>query len=282
MKIAVTGADGLLGREVVAHLQYRHQTIPLNRRMLDVTDKDAVFGAILALKPDAIVHAAAYTNVDEAEREREPAFAVNAYGTGYLAEAAESIGAKFLYVSTDYVFDGTKGSPYTEEDEPNPLNVYGASKRLGEQLALGYCRRHYIIRTAWLFGECGANFASRVCRAAVTGEPVFAADDLIGSPTFTADLASFLGRVVETDHYGVFHAVNAGYCSKYEFALEILKLIGADDSLARPVRLRELNLPAARPANSALLQRKAAGIAESLLEPWQSALHRFLRMTVHK
>lgn len=282
MKIVVTGADGLFGRDVVAHLQYRHQTIPLSRRKLDVTDQDAVHEAILALKPDVIVHAAAFTNVDQAERERPLVFAVNAYGTGYLAEAAERIGAKFVYVSTDYVFDGKKGSPYTEEDEPNPLNVYGASKRMGEQLAADYCRRHYIVRTAWLFGACGANFASNVCRAAFAEEPVSAAVDLIGSPTFTADLARFVGQVVETDYYGLFHVVNEGHCSKYEFALEILRLLDADGSLVRPVRLEELNLAAARPVNSALMQQKAAGIGMALLEPWQAALGRFLRLTVHK
>lgn len=281
MKIAVTGAEGLFGREIVAHLQDRHQTIPLSRRMLDVTDPHAVRDAIRSLQPDVIVHAAAYTNVDQAERERPLVFAVNAHATGCLAEAAERAGAKFVYVSTDYVFDGKKGSPYTEEDEPNPLNVYGASKRMGEQLAADRCRRHYIVRTAWLFGACGHNFASHVCRMALKGEPVSAAVDLVGSPTFTADLARFVGQVVETDHYGIFHVVNEGHCSKYEFAREILRLLRADASLIRPVRLEELDLAAARPVNSALVQQKAAGIGMAVLEPWQAALHRFLRMTVH-
>jgi dTDP-4-dehydrorhamnose reductase len=277
MIIAVTGAEGQLARDIVAVMASRHHVIAWNRRQLDVTDPEAIRAAVLQQRPDVIIHAGAFTQVDRAEEDVRAAYAVNAVGTGHLAETANRIDAKFIYISTDYVFDGLKGSPYTEEDKTNPLNVYGASKRLGEQFTANICRKHFIIRTAWLFSNHGSNFAKRICSLSKHRESTQAAVDLVGSPTYTVDLARFLAFIVETERYGTYHAVNDGYCSKYQFALEILHYLDQDSKLIKPVRCAELQLAARRPLNSSLYQKTIIDNGFEPLRDWRMALHEFLQ-----
>lgn len=276
MKIAVTGADGLLGSELVRVLAARHQVVGLGRKQLDVANETAIARTMEQLRPDVIIHAAAYTDVDRAETDRHTAYTVNAYGTGHLALAAERAGSRFVFISTDYVFDGQKGSAYTEKDHPAPINIYGESKRIGEQLAARLCSNHVIVRTAWLFGCSGGNFARQVIGAALYNRPISAAVDVAGSPTYTGDLSRFLLRLMDHDYCGILHAVNSGCCSKYQFAAHILQQLRADASLVRPVSLSELGLPARRPANTALRQQAIADAGLAPLGDWQHAVRRFL------
>ncbi len=277
MIIAVTGAEGQLARDIVAVMASRHHVLAWNRRQLDVTDLEAIHTIVMKHRPDVIIHAGAFTEVDRAEDDVRAAYAVNAVGTGYLAETANRIDAKFIYISTDYVFDGLKGTPYTEEDQTNPLNVYGASKRLGEQFTERICRKHFIIRTAWLFGSQGRNFVKRICSLPSSHECLQAATDLIGSPTYTVDLARFMACLIETERYGTYHVVNEGYCSKYQFALEILRYLNQEPSFIVPVRYDQLQLMAKRPPNSSLSQQAIKNNGLEPLRDWRSALQAFLK-----
>ena len=276
MRIAVTGADGLLGSELVRVLRATHHVVGLGRNQLDVANETAIARTIDQLRPDVIINAAAYTDVDRAETDRHTAYTVNAYGTGHLALAAERVGARFIFISTDYVFDGQKGSAYTETDQPAPINIYGESKRIGEQLASRLCSNYVIVRTAWLFGGGGGNFARKVVGAALYNRPIYAAVDVAGSPTYTGDLARFLLRLLDHRFCGILHAVNSGDCSKYQFAAHILQQLRADESLALPVALSELDLPAKRPANTALRQQAIADAGLEPLDDWRDAVRRFL------
>jgi dTDP-4-dehydrorhamnose reductase len=278
MKIAITGAGGQLGQDLIRVLSDRHEVVAMSRRELDVTDQGAVRTQLVREKPDAVVHAAAYTNVDGAEHDPDGAYLVNANGTWHVAAAAAAIGAKLVYVSTDYVFDGRKNAPYDELDRPNPLSVYGASKLLGERYAQSACERHFIVRTSWLYGRTGSNFVTKVAAKATSERKLTLVDDQIGSPTYTLDLAAWIAELVTGDKYGVYHAANAGCCSRYELGLEIVAALGLGREVqVTRVKTAEFPTPAVRPAYSVLDDWAARTRGLPRMRDWKRALQAFLR-----
>ena len=253
MRILVTGSKGQLGAEVVEVLAARphHEVVGLDLPEHDVADRDVVLGAITQWQPDAIIHAAALTEVDRCETDVELAYRVNAVGTRFVADGARRVGAHVVYVSTDYVFDGLKSAPYVEWDEPNPQSVYGRTKLAGErEIDPGWT----IARTSWLCGRHGSNMVRTLLRLAKERDEVRFVEDQVGHPTFTADLAPMLVKLAVERVPGVFHTTNSGAVSWYEFAREVFAAAGHDPDRVRPISTRELDppRPAPRPANSVL------------------------------
>lgn len=281
MLVLVTGAGGQLGTEVVAELRRRAEAsrpgcalevVEADRRRLDVADRDAVRAAVAGLEPDVVLHAAAITAVDRCEVEVDRALAVNAFGTRNVAEAARLVGAHVAYVSTDYVFDGTKEGPYDEWDPPNPRSVYGRSKLGGER---ELDRGATVVRTSWVCGRQGRNMVKTVLRLAAEGDgPLRFVDDQLGSPTVAHELAGRLVDLALGRHPGVFHVTNAGATTWYGFARAVLEAAGGDPGRVEPATTAELasRFPAPRPANSVLANAALAHAGLPLLRPWQEAV----------
>lgn len=205
MKVMITGSGGQPGRDVAIHVQVAgHEVYGFDRRRLDITNMQCVQSVVLKTKPDVIIHAAAYTAVDDAERDLEKAYLVNAIGTRNVVLAAEAVATKLVYISTDYVFDGEKGSPYLEYDTPNPINRYGYSKRAGELLVQSLCSRWFIVRVSWLYGAYGNNFVKTMLALASVKEKIQVVDDQHGSPTYTVDVARFLIELIQSTRYGIY------------------------------------------------------------------------------
>ncbi|MFD0694203.1 dTDP-4-dehydrorhamnose reductase [Paenibacillus sp. GCM10027628] len=278
MKVLITGAGGQLGYDLARVLAPIHQVTAWTKEQLDVSDEKKVADILAGESPDVVIHAAAYTNVDGAESETELAYQVNAIGTLHIAQICEQIGAKLIYVSTDYVFDGTKGAPYEEVDVTNPGNVYGRSKLLGEKFVSMICTKHFIVRTSWLYGTKGTNFVTKILEKAYTGGPLSIVDDQFGSPTYCLDLASFIRDLMETDRYGIYHASNQGSCSRYEFASEILKYAQMAHVPLEPVHSDLFQSPAPRPKYSAFDHKAIADNGFTPMRDWKSALHHFLQV----
>jgi dTDP-4-dehydrorhamnose reductase len=274
MRIVITGAAGQLGRDLLAELKPRHDCDGLTRSEADVTDYASLSRHMAAHAPDLIIHAAAYTDVDGCERDPDHAYRVNAVGA-WNAAAAHACGAAVAVLSTDFVFDGTKGEPYTEFDPTNPISHYGASKRAGEQAALCANPRTYVIRTQWLYGLHGRNFPYAILRAASRGEVRVVADQ-VGTPTYTVDLARLVGRIIETPRYGIYHATNAGSCTWYEFAAELYRLAGMDPAILRPISSAEWPSPTRRPAYSVLRNYALELMGLDAARPWQEAAQVFV------
>ncbi|EJV57862.1 dTDP-4-dehydrorhamnose reductase [Bacillus wiedmannii] len=276
MKVLVTGAKGQLGQDVLCLLENQPWEIfGFGRKELDITNEEQVCEKVLSIKPDIIIHTAAYTQVDQAESDEETAFKVNAEGTKYLAKAAETVGARFCYVSTDYVFDGTKKEPYQTEDQTNPQTVYGKSKLVGEQYTREYCSKYFIVRTSWVFGLYGNNFVKTMLRLADERSELGVVSDQFGSPTYTTDLARFIIELVATNKYGIYHASNSGICSWYEFAKEIFRQSNKNINV-NAISTAEFPRPAQRPAYSALEQKKITEQGLIMLPNWKEALGRYL------
>lgn len=209
MKVLITGAQGQLGHDLQKHLSGRYTVFGTGRSELDITDLDAVKRLVYTIRPNVVVHAAAYTAVDRAESEPEAAYLVNADGTRNMALSAQEVGAKFCYVSTDYVFDGTSSEPYREFDRTNPTGVYGLSKRAGEEVTIAISDRFYIVRTSWVYGVHGSNFVKTILKLAKEKERLNVVSDQIGSPTYTTDLSRFIGNLISTEKFGIYHARTA-------------------------------------------------------------------------
>jgi dTDP-4-dehydrorhamnose reductase len=222
--------------------------------------------------PEWIINAAAFNDVDGAETRKEAAFAVNGAGPGHLAESAAVVGASILHISTDYVFDGTKGTPYTEDDTPNPLSVYARSKYEGERRVLESGASASVLRTAWLYGRHGKNFVKAILAAAARGGPLKVVVDQVGSPTATADLAQAIAELLQTPARGLFHVANAGACSRFEFAQAIVR--GAVEVL--PITTAEAARPAPRPADSSLASVRWQQSGLTPMRSWRTALSSFL------
>ncbi|AQQ65922.1 MULTISPECIES: dTDP-4-dehydrorhamnose reductase [Bacillus] len=277
MKVLVTGAKGQLGQDVVSLLKEQTwEVFGFGREELNITDEKQVSEKVLLIQPDIIIHTAAYTKVDQAESDEEAAFKVNAEGTKYLAQAAEAVGAKFCYVSTDYVFDGTKDTPYKADDQTNPQTVYGKSKLVGEQYTQEYCSKSYIVRTSWVFGLYGNNFVKTMLRLAEENKELGIVHDQVGSPTYTTDLARFIISLVQTDKYGVYHGSNSGVCSWYEFAKEIFKQSNIE-IVVNPLKTEDFPRPAARPKYSVLDKGMIEENGFESLQNWKEALKDFLK-----
>lgn len=283
MKVLVTGAAGQLGTDVVSLFQEAgHTVFACDRNNLDITDQDACFMALNELKPNAVIHCAAYTAVDQAEQEVDSAFAVNADGTRNLVIASERIGAKFCYISTDYVFDGLSKEPYHEYDNTNPQSIYGKSKRAGEILVQSLSSAYFIVRTSWVYGLHGNNFVKTMMRLGAEKPEIKVVNDQKGSPTYTVDLAHFLLELVQTEKYGIYHASNTGTCTWYEFAEAIFaeaELLTDKSYPAKvnPCTTEEYPLPAPRPQNSVMehVAIRTNGLTD--LRPWREGLRDFLK-----
>jgi len=276
MRILITGANGQLGHDL-QHVLQDHQLTLMEVPEFDLT-KPGVEASITAARPDVVIHAAAYTDVDGAEREPEQAMAINAVGTERVAKAAAEAGARLLYLSTDYVFDGRQGVPYRENDEPHPVNVYGQSKLEGERRAVVYCPNTLVIRTAWLYGSHGKNFVKTIMRLVSEQPELRVVSDQRGSPTQVGDLASAIKQVLDTNLKGIAHATGAGDCTWYELACEIVSLMGAA-ARVQPISTAESKRTAQRPLYAVLSNRVLADAGISLPH-WKDALGRFVKSTV--
>lgn len=276
MKILVTGITGQLGHDVMAELAARgHEAVGATRQDMPLTDFPALRAHLMRVRPDAVIHCAAYTAVDRAEEEKTACMIVNGGATREIAAACRDLGAKLLYLSTDYVFPGTGDGFYEPDDEKGPQNAYGLSKLAGEEAIEELLTRYFIVRISWVFGVNGKNFVKTMLRLAETHDALTVVDDQVGSPTYTRDLARLLVDMVESEKYGVYHATNEGVCSWAEFAREIFRQAGKDTTVA-PVPSSAYPTPAKRPKNSRLSKAclDAAGFCH--LPPWQDALARYL------
>jgi dTDP-4-dehydrorhamnose reductase len=267
VRILLTGAGGQLGHDLVDVFSDQ-DLVALDHQGLDIADRDAVAEKVARVRPEWIINAAAYNEVDAAEDHADLAFAVNGAGAGYLADAARKEGAGILHISTDYVFDGRKGSAYIEDDAPNPLSVYGRSKLDGERRVMDSGAKWCVIRTAWLYGRHGSNFVKAILAAAEKGGPLRVVADQVGSPTSTADLAAAIAELVRRPARGLFHVANAGACSRFEFAQAIVR--GSVEVI--PVTSADANRRARRPANSSLLSTRWGSTGLRPLRPWSEAL----------
>ena len=301
MRVFVTGVNGQLGHDMMPELhKCGHEAIGSGKAgayrsddavarfpyvPLDITDREAVFRTIGDLRPDAVIHCAAWTAVDAAEdgENRETVDRVNRLGTLYLAEAAKAADAKMIYLSTDYVFDGRGTRPWQPDDKCfSPLNVYGKSKLNGEMAVSSILDKFFIVRIAWVFGLNGKNFIKTMINAGKTHDSVRVVNDQIGTPTYTADLARLLAEMIETDKYGYYHATNSeseegGYISWYDFCREFYRQYGLKTKVI-PVTTAEYGLSrAARPANSRLDKRKLTEAGFAPLPIWQDAVSRYLK-----
>ncbi|MEE8423925.1 MAG: dTDP-4-dehydrorhamnose reductase [Thermodesulfobacteriota bacterium] len=273
MKIALTGSEGMLGY-AVKQIFTGVDLIGLSRKDLDITDLDTSVRILREIHPDYLIHAAAYTDVDGCETHTEKAYHVNGIGTRNLVMACEEAGCPILFISSDYVFDGSKGAPYNEWDATNPINSYGSSKLLGEFFVSSLTNKFYIVRTSWLYGENGKNFVSSILNLLTERNKLDIVHDQIGSPTYTVDLAKKLKELMGRG-YGIYHITNTSYCSWYEFALEIVKLKKLKATI-KPVTSDNFKRPAKRPAFSVLNNTllRLEGIKES--RDWKDALADYL------
>ncbi|MEP6890954.1 MAG: dTDP-4-dehydrorhamnose reductase [Nitrospirota bacterium] len=273
MRILITGAQGQLGHALQQALS-GEDLILKDLPEFDLTQSHSE-SKIVAARPSVILHVGAYTNVDGAEREPDRALAVNVHGTTFVARAAATLNARLIYVSTDYVFDGTQTTPYCEEDVPHPLNVYGQSKRAGEIAALTDCPNTLVVRTAWLYGHAGNNFVKTIMRLA--GEKPFleVVGDQRGCPTNADDLALALKNLLVSDVRGICHVTNTGDCTWHEFAEAIVSLMELSTPV-RPITTAQAGRLARRPAYSVLAQGRL-GTMGSLLPDWKESLARFMR-----
>lgn len=276
MKIVITGANGQLGQELVHQLKQTSFSIySYTKKELDITDGERVQAVIEEIRPDVIINAAAYTKVDLAETQEDLSYKVNGFAQRNLTVAAEKVGAKVCYVSTDYVFDGTSGTPYKEYEVCKPLGVYGKSKYVGEQLTQTLSSKYFIVRTAWVYGEYGPNFVKTMLKLAEERDEIGVVHDQVGSPTYTADLAKFIISLIQTDKFGIYHATNSGSCSWYEFAKAIFEESGKNINV-NPLTSDQFPRPAARP-NYSVLDNQALRInGFTPLRHWKEGLTAFL------
>ena len=272
MKILLVGCRGMLGSELLTKLSAAHEVLGRDRKELDITVERACREAIAAAAPDVVINAAAYTNVDACESAREECFSVNARGVKNIALACRGTATKILHFSTDYVFDGQKGSPYHEDDACRPLNVYGASKREGERFLEALHDNFLIIRSSWLYGKRGRNFVNTILEKARSAGKLEVVTDQVGSPTSAEDLAEAAQTLIEGGHSGIVHVTNSGSCSWYDFAREILRCGGIRKVPVLPILSGELARPAPRPPYSVLDCRKFSVLTGKVMRPWEEAL----------
>lgn len=276
MKVLVTGANGQLGYDVVKELQKQNiECYGASRQDFDIVDFEATENFIKNYMPDAVIHCAAYTAVDKAEDEQGVCYLVNASATENIAEICKKINAKMLYISTDYVFDGTKDGFYEVDDKPNPINVYGKTKLLGEQAVQRILDKYFIVRISWVFGEHGNNFVKTMLHLGKERKEINVIADQYGSPTYTIDLAPLLVEMIQTEKYGIYHATNEGVCTWVEFAEEIFKIAGMDVKVNH-ITTAEYPTRAKRPINSRLNKEKLNRNNFSKLRNWDEALKEFL------
>jgi dTDP-4-dehydrorhamnose reductase len=273
LKVLVTGAAGMLGRDVaIAAANAGHDVAALEHTDLDVTDANAVQARLQTERPGVVINCAAYTDVDGAEDHEDEAMAVNGIGAGQVAGLAAEVGASIVYVSSDYVFDGSKGAPYVETDQTAPLSAYGRGKLAGEEATRAANKRHFVVRSAWLFGTGGHNFVETMLRLAGDHGEVLVVRDQVGSPTYTWHLAYGIVRLIEGIEFGIHHMAAAGQCSWYEFAREIFEQAKVECKVLS-ITTEEFGRPAPRPPFSVLTSQREHAIR---LPTWQDGLAGYL------
>jgi len=276
MKILVTGYNGQLGYDVVKRGEKQGLEMQgIGIEDLDITNEAAVYEFVDKVKPDAIIHCAAYTAVDKSEDDKELCWNVNVEGTKYLATAAKKLNAKFVYISTDYVFDGEGTHTFVETDKPNPIGYYGLTKYEGEKVVRSLIDNNFIVRISWVFGINGNNFINTMLRLGETRNELNVVGDQIGSPTYTYDLARLLVDMVVTEKYGTYHATNEGFCSWAEFAQEIFEIAGQDVKV-NSITTEEYPTRAVRPKNSRMSKQKIIDNGFKPLPVWQEATKHYI------
>jgi dTDP-4-dehydrorhamnose reductase len=276
MEVLITGSRGMLAQDIMRVLAGQHEIIAATHADLDIGNEAQTTDFLCARRPAVVMNCAAYTNVDGCETDSAKAFSVNAEGVKNLARACRKAGAKLFHISTDYVFDGTKSGPYTEDDPPNPLSVYGRSKLAGEQYVREVLDSYVIIRTEWLYGSQGAHFVGRILKLARELEVLQVVNDQTGSPTWTEDLACAIKALLIIPSQGIYNVTNAGACTWFDFARKIVSCSG------RPVRVEpigseQLNRPAKRPGNSVLDCAKFVHETGHIMRPWDRALDEYMK-----
>lgn len=287
MKILVTGSEGQLGRDLMPRLKDAGYTVcGLDVGDLDITDTAKTVEAVAVVRPSVIINCAAYTQVDKAETETEAAYAVNSQGAANMAQAAANCGARLIHISTDFVFDGLKSTPYAESDAVNPISVYGASKLAGEEAVANRLPEHIIVRTAWLYGGQGNNFVKTILRLAAERESINIVYDQVGTPTWTADLCDALVVMVKAlesgkTPYGIYHYTNEGVASWYDFAVEIVEEAQVRGLVVKcktlePILTSGYPTPAKRPAFSVLDKAKFKKTFGSAVPHWRASLKKMM------
>mgnify|MGYP005800067765 CR=1 FL=1 len=280
MKVLVTGANGQLGYDVVRELQKQNiECYGATRKDFDLVDFEATEKFIFDYRPDIVIHCAAYTAVDKAEDEQGLCYMVNASATENIAAICKKINAKMLYISTDYVFDGTKDGFYEVDDTPNPINVYGKTKLLGEQAVQRILDKYFIVRISWVFGEHGNNFVKTMLKLGKNRKELNVVADQYGSPTNTADLSSLLVEMIKTDKYGIYHATNEGVCTWAEFAEEIFKIAKLDVKV-KYITTDKYPTRAKRPMNSRLSKNSLKVNDFKILENWKITIDKYINCSV--
>lgn len=276
MKVLITGSNGQLGLELSEqlHENSNYDVIKTDREDLNILDSKNVNDIITREKPDIVINCAAHTAVDVCETDIENAYKINALGPRNLAIACEKIGAKFVQVSTDYVFDGSGNRPYREDDMTCPNSIYGTSKLMGEQFTKEFCSKYFIVRTAWLYGN-GNNFVKTMLKLAETNTELNVVDDQVGSPTSTVDLAKAIIELMNTEYYGTYHGTCEGQCSWYDFAKKIFELKNIDIKV-NPVTSEEFKRPAPRPAYSVLDNFMFKLVGLNSFRNWEESLKEYI------
>lgn len=285
-KILVIGAKGMLGRDLIPELQTafpESELLGWDIDEIDIRKKRETIEKIESVQPTVLINVAAYTDVDGCELNVQEAFLVNSEGMSHIAQGVRQCGARAIYLSTDYVFDGKKNLPYVEEDSPSPLNTYGHSKLRGEEVTLGLGENGLVIRTQWLYGLYGRNFVTAILqqvreklKGPEVNRPLSIVDDQIGCPTYTVDLAKAIARLVQMKASGIFHVTNQNACSWYEFGQTILRFLNIKGVEVLPISSSQLNRKATRPLYSVLSSEKLKREIGFQLRPWTEALKDFL------
>ncbi len=271
----VVGAKGLLGQELMKVLPSRDEVTGVDKDDCDILDPGRIEAVLDSIRPAWLVNAAAYTDVDGCERNRELARAINVTGPGNLARACHRRGIYLVQISTDFVFDGLKNSPYREDDRPHPLGVYGRTKLEGEQAALRELNNALVVRTSWLFGPGGKNFPDTILKKAAAADKISVVADQVGSPTAALDLAEGIRNLIEKKPAGIVHVTNRGSCSWFDYALFVVREAGLTTRV-NPVKSSEFPRPAARPAYSVLDHHRYEEITGRTMRPWRDAVREFL------
>jgi len=285
MKILLIGANGQLGSDLVKVLT-GEDLVPLTHQDIEICDAEVTRAVIARHQPDVVINTAAYHRVDECETNVAKSFQVNTFGVRNLALACREAGATLVHMSTDYVFDGRKGTPYVETDLPNPINVYGVSKLAGEHLVCYLLDEYFVVRTSGLYGVAGSsgkggNFVEGRLRQAREGKTIRMVNDQALSPTYTVDLARQIHRLIQTEQYGLYHITSGGWCSWYDFTAKILELSGLETELI-PQPTARSGAAARRPAYSVLENAALAHLGLDEMRPWEEALAAYLRERKNK
>ena len=278
MRVLILGANGMLGKDLVPIASAKNHVLGRDIDDFDIADQERVQKELIALRPQVVINAAGYTDVDGCESRRELAFFVNAEGARNIALGCAAIRAKMIHLSSDYVFDGSSRIPYREEDLPNPLNVYGSSKLQGERYIQEILENYLIIRSEWLYGRYGRNFVDTILRKAAQQEELRVVDDQRGTPTFTKDLSLAIDRLIGIDARGILHLTNSGSCTWFEFARQILREKSPANRAVKiiPISSTELARPARRPAYSLMNCQRYEQLTGSKMRPWEEALKEYL------